>query len=227
MSAQLNDLRDFSKVRVEGAFLVDITRSDDYRVDVSADDAAHIKIERSGDTLRIGRRGMPWWFLHARPRVAVAMPALEELTLSGASQGKAAGFKSERDLSLRLNGASHLEVRDMSSGKLRIDVSGASNLVCGVPIVKEKDVVVSGASRIEVAGSAEKAKIELSGASQVKFANFALQDCRVMISGASSAQLRASGKLDLNLSGASRLEYAGSATMGDVRVSGASTLSHR
>ncbi len=86
---------------------------------------------------------------------------------------------------------------------------------------------VSGASRVELSGSGGKAGLRLSGASQARLLAFSLTNAEVESSGASSSQLKVEGILDLNLSGASRLEYAGSPKLGDVRVSGASTLNRR
>jgi len=47
------------------------------------------------------------------------------------------------------------------------------------------------------------------------------------LSGASNASIQVNGKLDLELSGASRLTLGGNPTMGKVQISGASSLSRR
>ncbi len=226
MATQQYDLKDFSRVEVEGAFRVDIVRADGYSVSVDAGDPGHVRVDRSGDTLRIGRRGWLGFLAGERPRATVTMPLLEGIELSGASHGKISGFKSDREMAVKLSGASHLELREISCGKLRMDLSGASNLV-GEAAAQETAMSVSGASRVELSGSGGKGSLRLSGASQARLSAFSLTDTGVECSGASSSQLKVEGKLDINLSGASRLEYAGSPTLGDVRVSGASTLNRR
>ena len=225
MTTQRYDLSDFSRVEVEGAFSVDITRSDAYSVNADSMEPGYLRIEKVGDTLRVGRRG--WLgFLSGRPHAAITMPALEGISLSGASHGKIQGFKSDRELAVKLSGASHLEVRDTVCGKLRIEVSGASNLI-GEANAQETEMSVSGASRVELSGSGGKARLKLSGASQARLPALTLTDADVESSGASSSQVMVNGKLDINLSGASRLEYGGSPSLGDVRVSGASNLNRR
>lgn len=225
MSTQRYDFTDFSQVEVEGAFTVDITRADSYSVAIEASDPGYVRIEKIGDTLRVGRRG--WLgFLSGHPHATITMPALERVSFSGASHGKVAGFKSDVGLTVELSGASHLEVRDTVCGRLRLEVSGASNLV-GDVITQETEMGISGASRVELSGSGGKARLRLSGASQARLPALSLTDTGLESSGASSSQLKVNGKLDVALGGASRLEYGGTAILGNVRVSGASTLNRR
>jgi hypothetical protein len=228
MSTNNYDYHDFRRVRVEHALSVDITRSDVYSVSVTGDDPGHIRIEKQGDTLKIGRRGLDLLAIFRdRPHVEVAMPELDEIVLTGASHGKAQGFKSDRDLTIKVNGASHFEIRDVQCGRLKVDISGASNLAGDSTACGDTEFVVSGASRVELAGTGTNARVELSGASQARLSNLSLNDAEAEISGASNAQLKANGRLSINLSGASKLEYAGNPSLGDVKVTGASTLSRR
>ncbi len=222
---QQYNLTDFSRIEVDGAFKVDVTRSDSYSVSVDSMDPGFVRIEKVGDTLKVGRRG--WLgFFSGHPHATIAMPVLERMSLSGASQGKVSGFKSEGELTIKLSGASHLEVRDMATARLRLEVSGASN-VAGEATAEEVVMTISGASRVELSGSGGKGSLKLSGASQARLPAFSLTDAGLESSGASSSQIKVNGRLDINLSGASRLEYAGTPSLGDVRVSGASTLNRR
>jgi hypothetical protein len=222
------DFRDFHKVRAEQAVSVTIVRADMYGVTATAEDVSHIRVEKAGDTLRIGRRipGLLSIF-RDRPHVSIAMPDIEEIVLNGAAQGKAQGFRSDRDLALKLSGASHLETADLQCGGFKVDISGASNLVGSATVLRSAELVASGASRVELAGSSNEARVELSGASQARLYRLTLNGANINVSGASNAQLTVNGKLDVALSGASRLEYSGNPSLGDVRVTGASTLTRR
>lgn len=217
----------FTRVRVEGACSVDILRSDSYGVVVPQEDYGHVKFREEGDTLVITRKGIASLFFHARPRAIVTMPELSELTLTGASHGKVLGFQTDRELFLNLDGASHLEMNSMAAGNIRIRISGASHLSGEVKANHDARLDITGASWMELTGSGENARIAISGASQARLANFILNNSDVHVSGASSANLKVNKKLDLNISGASRLEYAGSPSLGKVSVSGASTLKQR
>lgn len=224
------DFRDFSRVKVESTHSVTITSGDTYSITVETENPGNLNVEKIGNTLHVGLKRTGWldfFTLSNRPHCIVTMPELDEIALSGASHGKVQGFKSDRDMFFRVSGASQLEVYDMTTKTLHIDVSGASNLTGDITITEDTDIKVSGASRVELTGNAGHTRIDLSGASQAKLNNLNLGDTNAKISGASSAQVKVNGKLDLNVSGASRLVYDGNISLGDVRVTGASSLTHR
>jgi hypothetical protein len=123
---------------------------------------------------------------------------------------------------VNLSGASNLEV-DVTAVTGRVEISGASRMK-GRLSAEDAEFVLSGASRAELAGSAGKAVLNAWGASRLDMTEFALGDTSVHLKGASQATVNVSGRLDLDLSGGSRLTYIGSPTMGDINVSGASTL---
>jgi hypothetical protein len=84
---------------------------------------------------------------------------------------------------------------------------------------------VSGASTVELQGSANNISAGISGASRGKLEDFTLSEAKMNVSGASTATIRVSDTLDAVVSGASRLYYIGSPTLGNVDVTGASTFS--
>ncbi len=228
MNNQRFDISDFTRVIVESALSVDIERSDAYSVTADSDDFSYIRAEKTGDTLKIRRRGIDLRSIfRARPNVRVTMPQLDELALSGASQVRTRGFHSDHELLVKLNGASHLEISSISSGNMKFEVSGASNIAGDINVNGDTWFKINGASRVELAGYGTSATLELSGASQARLAVFSLNNAKTSISGASNAQLKVNAQLDISLSGASRLEYTGNPALGNVAVSGASTLKHR
>ncbi|MFA5308531.1 MAG: DUF2807 domain-containing protein [Dehalococcoidales bacterium] len=227
MNTQRFDFTDFTRLRIERALSVDILREDTYSLTIG-DDFSRIRVEKVGETLVIGRRGLDWAALfHPRPHVVVTMPELEALEMSGSCQGKVIGFHSDREFSLKLSGASHLEINRLAAGGVKMNISGASDLTGDISISGEIRFNVSGASRMELSGSAASAFIELSGASQARLANLTLQKASLNTSGASSVQLNVKENLDINLSGASRLEYAGRPALGKIQIAGASVIKQR
>jgi hypothetical protein len=228
MSEQKNITGDFSRVYIESALSIEIRRADVCNVTTPGDDLNHVRVEQSGDTIKIRRKGLDIGAIfRPRPHANITMPYLHELVLSGASQVTVNGFESDHPLTIRLNGASHAQIRSMASGDIKMEVTGASNVAGDIKVSGDIMFNINGASRVELSGLSSGARLELSGASQARLANFNLDNVDASISGASSAQLKVSGKLDVNLSGASKLEYAGNPVLGNASVSGASSLKHR
>ncbi len=199
------DLKGFSRIDAGAAFVLDVTHGDGYAVTVTADDNLidRLDVSVSGDTLHIRLR--PGLSLHSvTMRAKVTLPLLRGLALSGASRATVAGLQSSEDLSLSLSGASSVE-GTIAAGDLRLGESGAS--------------------RAELTGTAGNLRIEGSGASSARLAGLTVKDAHVSLSGASSAEINASGRLDADLSGASRLLYAGDPTLGRMQTSGGSIIS--
>lgn len=200
-------LSDFSRVEVGSAFEFEIVRSDSYSVSVTADDNAfeHIEVAKEGDTLKIGLKTIPG-IVPTTMEAVVTMPQLRGLVISGASRGTIAGFSSAENIDIRVSGASKV-TGDITAGDAEFDVSGAST--------------------VQLEGSAGDMVADVSGASRFKLGDFMVNNADVVFSGASSGTVNVTGRLDADLSGASKLNYIGEPTMGTINTSGASTLSKK
>jgi hypothetical protein len=205
------DVRDFRAVALSGALQGEITRADSFRVSLTADDniLEHIKVHQDGPTL-IVRLGDPDQRLSVSPKtpmkVQIAMPALQGLTLSGASSGAVRGFKGGSGFKADLSGASTLQ-GDISADTMTIAASGASTAT--------------------LRGAAKEASLSASGASQLRLGELAVAHADVDVSGASAATVHVHEHLDYTLSGASHLNYEGNPTLGRTSSSGASSASAR
>jgi hypothetical protein len=229
MSNREFNLSGFTRINVRFAMEVEIVKSDSYSVSVSGSDMLvdNIDVSLEGDRLIIGYKlnlisffTAPFTRAHAR----ITLPELRELNITGAVRGTVKGFDSPGDFALSVAGASRLDISDMSSGSMKWDISGASHIDGQVKIAGDVDIRVAGATRVELKGSAQDLNIEATGASHIDLKDLALRNARVRMSGASRSTVNLNGKLDVDLSGASNLEYTGQVAMGDVRVTGASTL---
>jgi len=220
------DFSDFTNVEVACCFNVNIVRSDSYSVTVTSNESLfdHIVVDKSGNTLKISVK--PFHF-HTRPTLSahVTMPMLNKLRLSAAAKCCISGFSSQERLSLNLSGASNLNI-DIEADRTKVEISGASRLQGNMKL-GDAEFTLSGASRMELKGSARDVDLNAWGASRLELAGYALRDAKVDLKGASQATVSVSRKLDLDISGSSRLSYSGSPTMSSVKVSGASTLTHK
>ena len=217
---------DFTRVEVSSAFEVEISQSDAYSVSVTANDNLfdYIQVSKQGATLQIRLKTAS--YIGTTQRASITMPDLYGLELSGATHGTVQGFGSSHDFTLELSGASSLSMVDMSAGDIRFNVSGASR-VTGDITAGDADFDNSGASTVELQGSASDVVIDASGASNAKLADFPVNNANVKLSGASNGTVNLDGRLDANLSGASRLGYIGEPTMGTINTSGGSILSEK
>ena len=220
------DFADFTDIDVSSAFEVDITRSDSYFVSITANANLldYLDIRQTGQTLYIGLK--PASYISTRQEATITLPELLELKLSGASRGRISGFSSTSPLELDLSGASSLNIEAVEAGATEFGISGASHVTGNIETANCK-FDLSGASKLELTGSGNDADIKASGASTVRLADFPITNAEVDLSGASNATVTLSGRLDVNLSGASNLNYSGNPTLGDIEVSGSSRISKK
>ncbi len=226
------DFKNFTSLDISSAFDVEITQSSTYSVIISADESLfdYIEVSQAGSKLKIylnprhiftdftlGRRVL---------KAEISMASLHELVISGASKGTVTGFRSASPLKLDASGATTLKLIDIAAGDTNCEVSGASKLTGNLTVGKA-DFNVSGASSMEVSGVANDMEIEVSGASKVNLEKFHVGSVDAVLSGASEATVYANQRLDLEVSGASRLYFVGNPQLGKTDVSGASTIKHK
>jgi hypothetical protein len=220
------DFTGFTGVEVGHAFRVDITQSENYSITITINEkiADRLTVTRSGDTLKIGFKEI-LFNLHSRPRATITLPDLRFLDLSGAVEGNVKGLQSSHDLDFHISGASSLDT-DMEAGYFSAEISGASQL-SGYLKATGSDIELSGASHINLTGSGGDIRLKASGASTADLDNYAVADADVELSGAGTASMEINGKLNTDLSGASRLTYGGQPTLGRIDISGGSSLKPR
>ena len=89
------------------------------------------------------------------------------------------------------------------------------------------DFVLSGASKLVLTGSARDVTLSGWGASKAEAEGFSAENARLVLKGASEAAIKATDKLDIDLSGGSRLTYSGNPVIHTISVTGASSLNHK
>jgi RNA polymerase sigma factor (sigma-70 family) len=199
---------DFASVEVGNIFSVEIMQGDSFRTAVTADDNLfdYIKVSKEGTELRVRLDSEGKSFRDITLKAAITMPSLSGLNIGGASQAAIKGFKGGKAFRTKAGGASQLK-GDIETAELRLEVSGAS--------------------RISLEGSAKTAILTATGASDLRLANLPLDRATVRLSGASHAAIQVKDKLDYTVDGASSLEYRGKPTLGEKKVSGASSATRK
>ncbi|MHB1414348.1 MAG: head GIN domain-containing protein [Chloroflexota bacterium] len=197
------NISDFTKVDASNNFKVQITRGSSYKVTVTTDDniVDHLDVRKDGQTLVLALQSGS--YSNITLQANVTMPDLQGLRLSGATNGTVEGFNSQSSVDIGVSGASRLSFNSQF-GDVKITNSGASH--------------VTGT------GAGNGLNLDVSGASTADLQGFAVKDATVGLSGASNATVDVTGTLNANLSGASTLRYTGSPTLGNVDVTGASSL---
>jgi hypothetical protein len=170
------------------------------RIDDNLVDLLDVGVE--GDTLRIGLKPSTGT-IDATLEADVTVTTLDELSVSGASTVTVA--------------------EPVASHDLAVTVSGASRLVAPLGI-EGGGIEISGASHVELSGSAAALEVTVSGASDLDAAALSVGELTIDLSGASHAAVTVTTSLSAGASGASSLTYSGSPEITRSDTSGASSI---
>jgi hypothetical protein len=232
-NVQLRKLPNFTSIRVSNAIELFISQSNKTEVAVSATSEEYrnrIVTEVVGGTLiiRMADNNSRWWKWgneNYRIKAYVSVNELYAITGSGATNIKIINGVSSEKLKINLSGASDFK-GDIKAGTLLTELSGASNFKASVQ-ANALSVKGSGACDIEVAGSGDDLILDVSGASSVKMYDYLVKGASVDASGASSVKVNVSGILKVHATGASSIDYKGTATIKEMQSSGASSVRHK
>ena len=219
------DFKDFNQIEISSALQYEISQAQDFSVAVSAHQNifTYMDVSQSGSTLVV--RMKPGSFTNTSAKATITLPQMEGLSVSGASKGSAKGFNQTAGLKIEVSGASQLDL-DATAAASELTISGASR-VTGHLDAQNARFGISGASRCQLEGSTGPTDLNVSGASRFDCSNLILKSANANVSGASHAAVNTSGVLNLEVTGASSLDYYGTPTLGKAVVNGASQINKK
>ena len=108
--------------------------------------------------------------------------------------------------------------------QLAMSNSGASTIRVGRLVGQRLTMSCSGASSTKLAGNVAQLMLNVTGASSFVANEFATQDLKAKVSGASTAKCALQGSAGVDVSGASTLTLSGTADLFTIKCSGASSV---
>jgi hypothetical protein len=196
----------FRNVSVRGSANVYVSQEDRHTVKIEGDEnlLKYIEVEQEGDKIIV--RNRPGYNLVSTGdiRIYVAAPVLNDIDVSG---------------SCSIIGQTKISNPD----NLELHVSGAGDIEMEVDVPRLK-AEVSGSGNINLKGQTRDVDLDLTGAGHAHCYDLLAENTKVDISGAGSADVYASVKLDAQVSGAGSVNYKGNAANVNQHVSGAGSI---
>ena len=200
----------FQNLEIGHDFEVQITKGNVCSISAlgRGEDLEKLDVKVDGNTLKFDLDASWSWFVfsnnHKKIKLLITMPRIKSAEFSGASHVKLVGFSDEEQMNLTVSGASHVNGESLQADKLVLELSGASHL--------------------QLSGRVAKLDAEISGASHLNAEEMIIRDADMEASGASHAKIRIQKSLQVEASGASKIEYEGNPQNLTKDVSGASTV---
>ena len=191
------DLKDFDQLELHGIFDVRISRGDDYSVDLKGPESEKEKynIYRNGKTLIIdfeGKKNFNWDITLDKMKddqvhISITMPDIEKLEATGFGTIQLEEFH-VRDMEFEVRGP--------------IEIDGKLN-------AEDVMISLSGKSELTLSGQCNTMSADIEFASKLKAYNFSVNEAMVDVTGASSAKLNVSRRLEIEEGVASDVDYRG------------------
>lgn len=197
----------FQSVSVSGAINLIVSNSNEQKVSVKVDEnlQRYVLVSEEGGVLKVRTEGGYSLIPADKIEVFVSAPFFEKLDVSGACDIRSEGLL-------------------MNSGQLDMAISGAGSI--DMELNAPKVVVdLSGSGHVRLKGETQNLKLDLSGAADAKCFDMLSEYTSIDISGAGSAEVFASVRLEAKVSGAGSVRYKGNPTFVTQKVSGAGSVS--
>lgn len=199
---------DFDKIVVDGVFEVDVTYSSQEKIAIDAPNNIQklIKLNVKSGTLIVTLDKNARVNSKDGFKIHISTAKLNHFELSGAA-------------SITLNNS-------LKDKNFTIESSGAA-IFKGDIDVEVASLDLSGATHVDLSGTAQTADLDVSGASHLNDYSFSVNDLNVDLSGASSTTITSTNSLNAEVSGASSLKYKGNPSIKGLNTSGAASARKR
>ena len=166
------ELSGFDEIEIEGAWSIDVTRGDDWQVDLSSPDNERDSMDASvrGDRLVLAVKEPGSFFGGSGNEFSaeVVMPVLVELNAAGSSQVTLSGFEGEH-LSIEVAGATRISGENGRYDELDLSIAGAGDVdLVGFAFI-DADIHLAGASSVTLTMDGGELTGEVAGASAIRY----------------------------------------------------------
>ena len=183
---------DFTAIDLRGPDDIDVRVGAGYSVRAEGDQTAldKLKIDKDGDTLRIGRTGMSWGGSSGKARIFITMPRI-----AGAG----------------VSGSGNLSVDRADGSKFDGGVAGSGNLKIAAMAVDKAELSIAGSGNVTAAGTARALELSIAGSGNIDARNVVAQEGEASIAGSGDIAATINGPAKVSLMGSGDIDLGAKA----------------
>jgi hypothetical protein len=198
----------FTKVHSGGSWevILEEGNSEEIRIEARGVDLDKVRTEIEGDVLQLGL--VKGNYNNVNLKFYVTYRKLEGVKCSGSGE---------------------MEVKsDVTAGEFYIGLSGSGDISMEGLRADELDVDISGSAKVTIAsGAVGEAEISQSGSGDFVAEDLAIDELDVSKSGSGNTYVGELGEVSVRSSGSGDVVYSGSPRMGEIKISGSSSIRKR
>ena len=192
-NARTYQVADFANVALRGSDDVDVRVGSAFsvRAEGDAEVLEYLKIEKDGDTLKIGRRnrsGFSWGNRGAK--IYVTMPRIAEASVAGSGD---------------------ISVDRAEGGRFDGNSAGSGSITIGTLAVDEARFSMAGSGGVKAAGTAKSVRVDIAGSGDVDAKGLKANGANISIAGSGSVVLDVTGDAKVSIMGSGDVDLGANA----------------
>ena len=172
MTTVSRDLSGFDRIEVNGSWRIDVSRGDQWQVELSYPEnyEGEFEVSVNGERLSLDGAEPRSFFGRSNAQFAadIVMPELVELEVAGSSRVTLSGLEGEQ-LTIDAAGATQITGEDGRYGELELSVAGANDIQLAGFVFTDADVDLAGASSLTLTMDGGELTGGLAGAGKVEY----------------------------------------------------------
>ena len=172
MTTVSRDLSGFDRIEVNGSWRIDVSRGDEWQVELSYPEnyEGEFEVSVNGERLSLDGAEPRSFFGRSNAHFAadIVMPELVELEIAGSSRVTLSGLEGEQ-LTIDAAGATQITGEDGRYGELELSVAGANDIQLAGFVFTDADVDLAGASSLTLTMDGGELTGGLAGAGKVEY----------------------------------------------------------
>lgn len=214
ITKELNDIRDFSSIKVVGSTDIEYRQSNGSKTEVSiygSDNLVDlVEVSAVNGVLQVGmKKGVRINGGERRLKVIASSPALNEVDITGSADVYLKGTLKGADLNLNVTGSGDIEAENLQYTNLSAFVQGSGD----IDVIKAQTMtvraIVSGSGDVTLKGSTRSANLTVNGSGDISAENLTGPMVRATVAGSGDITCYASKQLDATVNGSGDIEYKG------------------
>lgn len=222
------DANGFNAVSLSIDANVEITQSESYSVEITGSDnlLKILETKVKGNTLKIGFKNNKCVKGNYTINIAIQMPKLEELKVSGSGDITVKENFESSALAINISGSGDISVPNkLIANQLKMNISGSGDIKMDSIETNSLDCDISGSGSIDLTGVgiANSEDLKITGSGDLFLYDFPVNNSDINISGSGTCHVNVLESLEAKISGSGDIIYKGNPTINQ-NISGSGSV---
>ncbi|WP_294470524.1 head GIN domain-containing protein [uncultured Bacteroides sp.] len=214
ITKEINNVSDFSSIKVLGSPDVEYRQSNDSKTKVSVYGSDNLvdllEISTVKGVLKINiKDGVRILSGERRLKVIASSPSLDKVHITGSSDVSLKGTIKGNDLKLKITGSGDIDAENLQYATISTSVEGSGDVDLKNVKATVVKAEVSGSGDVDIKGKTQQATLTVNGSGDISADKLTATNVTATVAGSGDISCNASKQLNAKVSGSGDVEYKG------------------